>query len=116
LASSLAPFHDCPQNRGNSTFIRAHDNEHKTSRLCQALEVSMSGYYEWRDRPESTRAQRNRALMASIEGFHKASRRIYGSPRIHRDLQACGERVGVNRVARLMRQHGVQSKEAWGQV
>ena len=72
----------------------------------------MSGYYEWCARPESTRAQRNRALMASIEGFHKASRRIYGSPRIHRDLQACGERVGVNRVARLMRQHGVQSKMA----
>jgi len=93
-------------------FIRAHSKEHKTTRLCQVLEVSMSGYYEWCARPESTRAQRNRALMASIEGFHKASRRIYGSPRIHRDLQACGERVGVNRVARLMRQHGVQSKMA----
>ena len=93
-------------------FIRAHSKKHKTRRLCQVLGVSMSGYYEWCDRPESTRAQRNRALMASIEGFHKASRRTYGSPRIHRDLQACGERVGVNRVARLMRQHGVQSKMA----
>jgi putative transposase len=93
-------------------FIRSHSKEHKTSRLCHVLQVSVSGYYAWRDRPESARAQSNRALMASIDGFHKASRRTYGSPRIHRDLQACGERVGVNRVAQLMRRHGVQSKMA----
>jgi putative transposase len=93
-------------------FIRSHSKEHKTSRLCHVLDVSVSGYYAWRDRPESARAQSNRALMASIDGFHKASRRTYGSPRIHRDLQACGERVGVNRVAQLMRRHGVQSKMA----
>ncbi len=93
-------------------FVRAHSKEHKTSRLCHALDVSVSGYYAWRDRPESVRAQRNRALVASIEDFHRASRRTYGSPRIHRDLQACGQRVGLNRVARLMREHGVQSKMA----
>jgi putative transposase len=93
-------------------FIRSHSKEHKTTRLCHVLQVSVSGYYAWRDRPESARAQSNRALMASIDGFHKASRRTYGSPRIHRDLQACGERVGVNRVAQLMRHHGVQSKMA----
>ena len=93
-------------------FIRAHNKEHKTCRLCSALEVSVSGYYAWRDRPDSARVHRDRHLSASIESFHKASRRIYGSPRIHRDLVASGEVVGVNRVARLMRKHGVQSKMA----
>lgn len=93
-------------------FIRAHSEEHRISRFCSVLGVSVSGYYAWRDRPESARAQRNRQLIARIRAFHKASRRTYGSPRIHRDLTEAGEAVGVHRVARLMRRHGVQSKMA----
>jgi transposase InsO family protein len=41
---------------------------------------------------------------------NQASRETYASPRIHQDLVDYGERVSVNRVARLMRQHGIQSK------
>jgi putative transposase len=76
------------------------------------LEVSPSGYYAWRDRPESLRAKQNRQLATKISLFHKASRGTYGSPRIHRDLVEAGERVGRNRVTRIMRQHGIQSKMA----
>ncbi len=93
-------------------FIRANSEQYKISRLCHALEVSLSGYYDWQDRPESTRAKRNRQLAAKIRLFHKASREIYGSPRIHQDLVDIGEQVGVNRVARLMNRHGIQSKMA----
>ena len=93
-------------------FIRAQSQEHRIGRLCTALGVSVSGYYAWRDRPESATAQRNRALSAKIKVFHAASRGTYGSPRIHRDLVADGEVIGVNRVARLMRKDGVQSKMA----
>jgi transposase InsO family protein len=76
------------------------------------LEVSTSGYYDWRDRPESNRAAENRKLVTKITLFHKASRKIYGSPRIHGDLVDSGEAVGINRVARLMKRHGIQSKMA----
>jgi transposase InsO family protein len=76
------------------------------------LEVSSSGYYDWRDRPQSARAKQNRRLATKIKVFHKASRETYGSPRIHRDLVDSGERVGVNRVARLMNRQGIQSKMA----
>ena len=93
-------------------FIRAHSTQYKVSRLCRALEVSASGYYAWKNRPESTRAKINRRLTTKIGLFHKLSREIYGSPRIHRDLVDAGEQVGVNRVARLMNQHGIQSKMA----
>ncbi len=93
-------------------FIRTHSKEHKVARLCRALEVSPSGYYDWRDRPESARAQENRRLVTKIRLFHKASRETYGSPRIHQDLVDAGEQVGENRVARLMSQHGIQSKMA----
>lgn len=93
-------------------FIRAHSEQHKVSHLCHALEVSPSGYYDWKERPESARAKRNSQLVTKIRLFHKVSRETYGSPRIHKDLLDAGERVGENRVARLMSRHGIQSKMA----
>jgi putative transposase len=80
--------------------------------MCDVLSVSSSGYYDWADRPESARDKENRQLTLKIRCFHQVSRRIYGSPRIHRDLLAAEETVGVNRVARLMKQAGIQSKMA----
>ena len=93
-------------------FIREHSQVYPVVRLCQVLEVSSSGYYAWCDRPESPRAQQNRRLTTKIAVFHRASRGIYGSPRIHRDLVDSGEQVSVKRVARLMRMQGIQSKMA----
>lgn len=93
-------------------FIRDQAETYPVSRLCQVLEVSASGYYAWRNRSESRRAKQNRALLSKITVFHRASRGIYGSPRIHRDLVEAGENVSVNRVARLMRYHGIQSRMA----
>lgn len=93
-------------------FIKTHSHEYKTLRLITTIEVSPSGYYDWLDRPESNRVKSNRTLVSKIQLFHQASRRIYGSPRIHKDLEAQGEKVSVNRVARLMRANNIQSKMA----
>jgi len=93
-------------------FIKEQSKAHSLVDLCRVLEVSTSGYYDWRDRPESERARTNRQLMTKIVVYHKASREIYGSPRIHGDLIATGETAGLNRVARLMRRHGIQSRMA----
>lgn len=93
-------------------FVQEQRHAHGVVRLCEVLGVSASGYYDWCRRPESQRAQNNRQLITKIRCFHKASRGIYGSPRIHQDLRASGESVGVNRVARLMRQEGIQSRMA----
>ena len=71
--------------------------------MCRLLEVSPSGYYAWRARPESARAQRDRELTASIRRVHEASKGVYGSPRVHAELVAEGVRVGRHKVARLMR-------------
>ncbi len=80
--------------------------------MCDVMGVSSSGYYDWRDRPESARSMENRRLTMKIRCFHQASRRTYGSPRIHLDLLEAKEMVGVNRVARLMSKAGIQSKMA----
>ena len=78
--------------------------------MCRVLEVSRSGFYSWRRRPESARASENRRLVVEIGTIHARRRQIYGSPRIHAELQAQGWRCGRNRVARLMRYYGMRSK------
>lgn len=79
-------------------------------RLCDALDVSPSGYYDWLDRPESKRSRDNRKLTSKIRVLHQQSREIYGSPKIHKDLVAEGEQCSENRVARLMKQSDIKSK------
>lgn len=78
--------------------------------MCELLDVSPSGYYAWQKRPESRRAQRDRALSARIGVIHAESRRTYGSPRIAAELRASGEPVARKRVARLMREQGIAAR------
>jgi transposase InsO family protein len=93
-------------------FIKEQRAKHAITTLCCVLEVSPSGFYDWLDRPESARTRENRQLVTKISLCHQASKQIYGSPRIHQDLMDMGERVSVNRVARLMSRYGIQSKMA----
>ena len=89
-------------------FIEDHREVFHVRVMCSVLEVSASGYYAWRVRSESTRSQADRVLLESIRRVHAESRRRFGSPRVHADLQAEGHRVGRYRVARLMHRHGIQ--------
>lgn len=92
------------------TFIAAHDEEFAVKRMCRVLVVRRSGYYAWRKRKPSTRAQANQALLALIEQEHTKSRETYGSPRLHVVLRGQGVKCGHNRVARLMRMHGIVAR------
>jgi putative transposase len=76
-------------------------------RLCRVLGVSPSGYWAWRNRPPSLRAQADAALHGKIAAIHQASRGTYGAPRIHAELASAGTRCGRKRVARLMQQAGL---------
>jgi len=78
--------------------------------MCQTLEVGRKGFYAWLNRPESPRRQENRRLLVEIQAAHQKSRKTYGSPRIHAELNANGHVCGRHRVARLMRRHGIVSK------
>ena len=71
---------------------------------CRVLRVSTSGYYEWRGRPLSARAQADQALTLQIREIHTCSRGTYGVPRVHVELRlGRGVRCGRKRIARLMR-------------
>ncbi|BDI06567.1 hypothetical protein [Sphaerotilus microaerophilus] len=64
------------------------DHDYPVRRVCAALEVSPSGYYEWLARPASARTQHDQRLQVSIGAIHQASRHSYGTRRVHRQLQA----------------------------
>ena len=76
---------------------------------CRVLEVSTSGYYEWRTRPASDRACNQAHLMNTIRDVHAASYGTYGHRRVHAELVlGHGVRVSHGRVERLMRHTGLQ--------
>ena len=77
--------------------------------MCHVLEVSTSGYYDWRRRPPRSN-QDDERLLVEIKAIHDQSKRRYGSPRIHRALRDQGIRCGQKRVARLMRAHGIRAQ------
>ena len=90
------------------SFIEIEKADHSIALMCRVLGVSRSGYYAWRVRPPSRRERDNAALIKRIHRIHRDSRETYGVPRVHVRLRAEGIRVGNKRVARLMRQEGLQ--------
>jgi putative transposase len=90
-------------------FIEAEKARHRVRTLCRVMKVSSSAYYQWVNRPLSARARADAALTETIRDIHAGSRGTYGAPRVHFELGedhdvACGRK----RVARLMRQAGIQ--------
>ncbi len=84
--------------------------------LAKVLDVSASGYYDWRDRGPSTRAVDNEQFGDRIAQIHGNSKAIYGEPKIRAELRdesvpehdAKFAGVGKRRVARLMRARCLQ--------
>lgn len=90
-------------------FIRAHAGVWPVRVMCRVLGVSPSGYYDWRDRPESARAAANRVLLADVRRLQARHHGRYGSPRMHAALRAEGHRCSRGRVERLMRHHRIHA-------
>lgn len=88
------------------------NHEHPIKAMCEVLEVSRSGYYQWRRAQTSARSLQTQAIKVKIARMHEASRGTYGSPRVTAALHEQGESVGRNRVARLMRESGLKGRQA----
>jgi putative transposase len=91
-------------------FIAAEKAFLPVSKLCHALGVSRTGYYAWCSRPESAWAKEERQLRVLVRAAHEKSRKTYGSPRVHAELQANGIKVSKKRVARLMHDEGIKAR------
>ena len=91
-------------------FIDAEKANQSVRNLCRNLRVSRGGFYAWRGRPECQRRQEDRRLTQAIRTAHRESRCTYGSPRLHAELHELGERVSRKRIARLMREAGLEGR------
>lgn len=89
-------------------LIDQHRKEWRLPFACEALAVSVSGYYRWRRHPgRFGRFRRLRVLRPAIHAAYAASRQTYGSPRIHAAINAQGVKCCVNTVAKIMREDGL---------
>jgi putative transposase len=66
-------------------FIATEKAKYPVTLMSRILKVSRSGFHAWHKRAESVRSCSDRALVVDIKAAHRASRDIYGSPRVHRE-------------------------------
>jgi putative transposase len=90
-------------------FIEAEKATFPVKVMGEVLGVSKSGFYAWRQRPRSRRAQADEILLEKIRCIHKESRETYGAPRVHVELkEGHGISCGEKRAARLMAAAGIR--------
>lgn len=90
--------------------MNRHQGIGSIEEMAKSLGVSRSGYYRYHQAPKSQRRLENEMLISQIKQISAISRKTYGSPRIHAELTAQGHRCSRPRVARLMKQAGIQAK------
>jgi putative transposase len=88
-------------------FIDAEKARYSIARMCVWLEVSASGYDEWRNRPLSATAQRRTRLTTLVEAIFDESDGTYGYRRVHAALARQGQGCGPELVRDLMRKLGL---------
>ena len=97
-------------------FVTAHKAQYAVSTLCRVLGISRGWFYGFlaaqpaRDQRKADRDARDLELLPKIKTFFKASKKCYGSKRIHQDLVADGETVSERRVARIMKENKVSPR------
>jgi putative transposase len=84
--------------------------EYSVAELCEALEVSRSGYYAWLGREPGRRRQENELLREKLWELFQMNRGVYGSPRLTVSLRRSGLKCSRNRVARHMRSLGLRAR------
>jgi transposase InsO family protein len=78
--------------------------------MCRVLQISRSGYYDWRARPESKRSREDRALLVEIRRVHYSHKQAYGAVKTWLALNRDGISCGKNRVARLRSLAGIETQ------
>ena len=89
-------------------YIDEHREKFGVEPICQVLEIALSTYYEARSRSASSRRLRDAELKVEIERMHKENFEVYGIEKVWRQLNREAIAVGRERVARLMREIGLE--------
>jgi putative transposase len=91
-------------------WIHQQHAEFKVRRMCQLLEVSRSGYYEWLGRPPCAQAEADQQVQDKIQRYFAQGRGTYGTRRIKHLLAQDGLQVSRRRIGRLLAQAGLRCK------
>jgi transposase InsO family protein len=91
-------------------FMDNYRSEFRVRKMADALGVTRSAYYAWKEREKSQRSKENVLLLGQIRILHARSHGIYGSRRITAGLRNDGHLCGKNRIARLMREASIVSR------
>ena len=83
--------------------------------MCRVMQINRSGFYAWLLQPKSNRHREDERLLVKIKQCWLESGFAYGYRNITKDLKDLGESCGKNRVNRIMRQAGIQSKRRYKQ-
>ncbi len=89
-------------------FIDAEKANHTVRMMCRVLQASRAAYYAWRETQEAAGIDADALVRVHVRGLHRASRGTYGSPRMTAALRKQGVVVNHKRVARIMREEGLQ--------
>ena len=92
------------------TLMAAERDAFPVAFMARKLEVSRTGFYAWLKRLPSERALEDRRLGARAEAIHKEHKGRYGTPRVHKQLQAEGETASRKRIDRLLLERGLRAK------
>ena len=87
---------------GNEAYAPA------VTQMCEWLQVSKSGYYEWMKRQESETARRRELLKIKIKALFEADNEEYGYRRVHQALVRGGDSADDETVRRYMRELGLE--------
>lgn len=91
-------------------FIAEHADEWPVTWMCDALEVSASGYHAWTQRQPSVTELRQGELIAAVREIHAEMKQRYGNPRMAAELKSRGYECSENTVAKWMAAHGIQAR------
>jgi putative transposase len=91
-------------------FIAKHRSVWPVAWLCEALDVSRSGFHAWLRRGPSARAIADEELTKKVRASFVDSARTYGARRVWRDVLAEGASCGLHRIERLMRANALRAR------
>lgn len=90
-------------------MIAAEEGNHGVTDMCAWLDVSRSGYYDWKNREPSMTARRREILAAQVQFAFEHSDGTYGYRRVHAWLVRHGTAVDPQTVRSIMRELGLVS-------
>uniref|UniRef100_UPI00035C36F6 IS3 family transposase n=1 Tax=Gilvimarinus chinensis TaxID=396005 RepID=UPI00035C36F6 len=91
-------------------LILDHVGQYSISLMCEVLGVHRSGFYRWREGPQSKREARKEKVTSLVKDTFEAFEAAYGAPRIAQELNALGHKCSVNFIAKIMQEQGIVAR------